>query len=381
VRSGGVLVLAAVSALGCATGGTGSTRPAAAGAPASRAPYKAAPAGKHDITIQVDSTAAGRLVEFLSLPEFQADEAKAILGLPAVQLAIRDSDRTIETFERDLAAAFDEEAKSVVFDLRSVRAGRARWSKLLTDLEARRSDLARLAAERAAALLPADRTVSTRLEVYLSFGVAGLADHLVVTGAGGTEAMIVDLARALGDSEGETVENQVERVARLIAGQAFRQAWRLYRAESPGWTARDQKLGQLDPLFRLVAEQGPVALFHVDENFFPLSVWLKEPMKRTVAELNRFAERLVASEQEIEERVAVSGDMKRPEFGQRVAGPAGAFLCDGIIQTLGVDAFRAALAGGPTAFFVAYDQAVRKGRDLVPLSPAIRSRITSTAPQ
>ena len=196
-----------------------------------------------------------------------------------------------------------------------------------------------------------------------------------MTGPGGTEAMIVDLARALGDSEGETVENQVERVARLIAGQAFRQAWRLYRAESPGWTRRDTNLGQLDPLFRLVAEQGPVALFHVDENFFPLSVWLKEPMKRTVAELNRFAERLVESEKEIEERVAVSADLKRPEFGQRVAGPAGAFLCDGIIQTLGLDAFRAALAGGPTAFFTTYDEAARKNRDLIPLSEVVRARL------
>jgi hypothetical protein len=215
------------------------------------------------------------------------------------------------------------------------------------------------------------------LQVYLSFGLAGLADHLVVETSDGSEAMIVDLARALGDAEGETVENQVERVARLIAGEAFRQAWRLYRAESPGWTRRDPALGQLDPLFRLVAEQGPVALFHVDENFFPLSVWLKEPMKRTLAELNRFAERLVESEKEIEERVALSGDLKRPEFAQRVAGPAGAFLGDGIIQALGLDAFRAALAGGPTAFFAAYDEAVRKSRDLVPLSDVVRARLAA----
>ena len=304
---------------------------------------------------------------------------KAITDLPAVRLAIQDSGRTMETFERDLAAAFDEEEKSAVFDLKSVRAGRARWTKLLTDLEARRSELARLAAERAAALLPADRPTATRLRVFLSFGLAGLADHLVVITPDGGEVMIVDLARALGDSEGETVENQVERVARLIAGEAFRQAWRLYRADSPNWTRRDASLGQLDPLFRLVAEQGPVALFHVDENFFPLSVWLKEPMKRTLAELNRFAERLVESEKDIADRIAVEAELRRPEFAQRVAGPAGAFLCDGIIQALGIDAFRAALAAGPTAFITAYGDAAEKGGALIPLSPAIRSRIANTA--
>lgn len=378
MRGAAAFVVAAAVALGCASKGPVGSRPAATAAPAaSRAPYKSAPAGRHAITIHVDSKAAQDLVAFLSLAQFRADQAKAILELPAVQLAIRDSDRTVETFERDLASAFDDEAKSAVFDLRSVRAGRARWSKLLADLDARRSELARLAADRAAALLPADRVLTTRLEVYLSFGLAGLADHLVVIGPDGTEAMIVDLARALGDSEGETVENQVERVARLVAGEAFRQAWRHYRAESPNWRRRDTSLGQLDPLFRLVAEQGPVALFHVDENFFPLSVWLKEPMKRTLAELNRFAERLVESEKELEERIAAEADLKRPEFVQRIAGPAGAFLCDGIVQVLGIDAFRAALSGGPTAFFLAYDEAVEKGRGLIPLSEVVRARLAA----
>lgn len=373
-------VLLAAASLGCASTGPGPTRPAATTA-APRAPYKSPPAGKHAIEIQVDSRAAEELVAFLSLPEFRADPAKAIVELPAVRLAIQDSGRTLETFERDLAAVFDEEERSAVFDLKSVRAGRARWAKLLADLAPRRPELARLAAERAAALLPGDRAISTRLRVFLSFGLAGLADHLVVIAPDGNEAMIVDLARALGDSEGETVENQIERVARLVAGEAFRQAWRSYRAQSPSWTRRDASIGQLDDLFRLVTEQGPVALFHVDANFFPLSVWLKEPMKRAVAELNRFAERIVEAEKEIEERMAVAGDLKRPEFAQRIAGPAGAFLCDGIIQTLGIDAFRAALAGGPTAFFAAYDQASQKSRDLVPLSPAIRSRIANAAPE
>lgn len=378
MKRGIASVVFAAAALGCASTGPGPTPPAgASAAPPTRAPYKAPPAGNHAIEIQVDSRAAQDIVAFLSLPQFRADQAKAIAELPAVRLAIQDSGRAMETFERDLAGAFDEGEKSAVFDLRSVRAGHARWSKLLTDLESRRSELARLAALRAAALLPGDRPLSTRLQVFLSFGLAGLADHLVVITPGGDEVMIVDLARALGDSEGETVENQVERVARLVAGEAFRQAWRLYRSQSPTWARRAPELGQLDPLFRLVAEQGPVALFHVDENFFPLSVWLKEPMKRTIAELNRFSERLVESEKDIEDRITVEADLRRPEFGQRVAGPAGAFIGDGIIQTLGIDAFRAALASGPRAYFAAYGEAVEKGRDLIPLSDVVRERLAA----
>jgi hypothetical protein len=295
-----------------------------------------------------------------------------------VRLTVQDSGRTLETFERDLAAAFDEETKSVVFDLHSIRAARPRWEALLAAVPSREADLARMAAERAAALLPAEPPVSARLQVYLTFGVAGLADHLVVSAPDGNEAMIVDLARALGDAAGESVENQIERVARLIAGEAFRQAWRTYRAASPGWTRHDTSLGLLEPLLQIVGEHGPAALFHVDENFFPLSVWLKEPMKRSIAELNRTGERLVESEKELEARVALGAEIRRADFVQRVAAPAGAFLCDGIIQNAGLDAFRAALAAGPKALFVAYDRVQRKSRDLVPLSDVIRKRLAET---
>jgi hypothetical protein len=368
------LLALVVSACGCA--GAPVYAPPASGK--SRAPYEAAPAAKHVIEIEIDSRAAVDLLAFLSRPQFRVDDAKTLEDLPAVKLTLRDSGRTPEVFERDLAAAFEEEAHSAVFDFHSIRASRPRWEELLSTLPARGGDLARMAAERAAALLPADRPITARLKVFLTFGVAGLADHLVVAMPDGSEAMIVDLARALGDAAGESVDNQVERVARLIAGEAFRQSWRAYRSGSPNWTRRDPSLGQLEPLFQIVTELGPAAVFHVDENFFPLSVWLKEPMKRTMAELNRIAERLVESESELEQRMALSLEIRRLDFGQRVAGPGGAFLSDGIIQNLGLDAFRTALAAGPKAFFLAYDQAQQKSRDLIPLSQVIRDRLKSS---
>jgi hypothetical protein len=364
--------LAASAALRCGS----SAPPSAGAAPAKyRAPYEAPAAGRHSIEIRVDSRAAHDLFAFLTRPAFDAEEAKAIEALPAVRLSVQDSGRTLETFDHDLAAAFNEQARSGVFDLHPIRAGRARWEGLLAALPSREADLARMAAERAAALLPADHSVSARLQVLLSFGLAGLADHLVVVGPDGNEAMIVDLSRALGESASETVDNQIERLARLVAGEAFRQAWYNYRRESPAWAHRDPSLGELAPLFELVTEHGPPSLFHVDENFFPLSVWLKEPMKRSIADLNRTAERLVESEKDLEKRMALMTEIQRPEFAQRVAGPAGAFLCDGIIQNSGLDAFRGALAAGPKAFFTAYDQAQRKSRDLIPLSPMIRDRL------
>jgi hypothetical protein len=339
------------------------------------APYEAPPAGRHVLDIQVDTSAARELLAFLSAPQFEPEGAKTLEQLPAIRLALQDSGRTPDVFESDLAAAFEEEPRGAVFDFHSIRASRARWEALLSAFPARESSLTRKVADRAAALLPGDRPVTARLQVFLSFGLAGLADHLVVVLPNGNEAMIVDLARALGETESESIENQGERVGRLVAGEAFRQGWRVYRSGSPAWTAHDSTLGQLEPLFQVAAEQGPVALFHVDENFFPLSVWLKEPMKRTMADFNRIAERLVESEKDLEQRVAVAAEIKRLDFAQRVAGPAGAFICDGIIQNSGLDAFRNALAAGPKALFAAYDAAQVKSRDLIPLSQVIRDRL------
>jgi hypothetical protein len=373
MREGAALLfLAASAAVRCGASAPPSAGPLTA---TSRAPYEAPSAAKHSIEIRVDSRAAHDLFAFLARPAFDAQEARAIEALPAVRLSVEDSGRTLETFDHDLAAAFDEQVRSGVFDLHPIRAGRARWEGLLTALPSREADIARMAAERAAALLPADRPVSARLQVLLSFGLAGLADHLIVVGPDGNDVMIVDLSRALGESASETVDNQIERLARLVAGEAFRQGWYNYRKASPAWIRRDPSLGELAPLFQMVTEQGPPSLFSVDENFFPLSVWLKEPMKRSIAELNRAAERLVESEKDLEKRMALTTEIQRPEFAQRVAGPAGAFLCDGIIQNSGLESFRAALAAGPKAFFAAYDRAQKKSRDLIPLSPVIRERL------
>lgn len=376
MRAAALLAVLSASAVGgCAS--SAPAPPASASPTRSHAPYEAPPAAAHAFDIRIDRRAASDLLAFLARPQYGADEARTLSALPAIRLALQDSGRTPDVFEGDLAAAFGDEKRSSVFDFRSIRDSRPRWETLLAALPSREPDLVRMAANRAAAMLPGDRAIRARLQVFLSFGLAGLADHLVVDLPDGSEAMIVDLARALGDSAGESVDNQIERVARLIAGEAFRQAWRTYRSGSPGWTRRDPSLGQLEPLLRVVAEQGPVALFHVDENFFPLSVWLKEPMKRTVAEFNRTAERLVEAEQDLEKRMNLAAEIARPDFAERVAAPAGAFLGDGIVQNSGLDAFRAALAAGPRAFFAAYTDAQQRSRDLIPLSDVIRDRLKS----
>ncbi|MEP6768125.1 MAG: hypothetical protein ABJC61_05615 [Acidobacteriota bacterium] len=358
---------------GCASS---SSAPASKAPPSGpRAPYDAPAAAAHQVDITIRSRAAREILASLSRPKLEATDMKLLEDLPAVRFAIQDSNRGVEVFERDFAAAFDEKTRTAVFDFRSIRESKDRWQALLDAVEPREADLARMASTRAAALLPDDRPISARLDVFLSFGVAGLGDHIVLKGDNGREAMVLDLARALGDSEGEPLESRMSRIARVIAGEAFRQAWAVYRAQNPAWQHPDPQLGQLDVLLRAVAEAGPVAVYTVDENFFPLSTWLKEPMKRAIEDLNRRADRLAEAEGNLERRMELTGEIRRGDFSRRIAGQDGAYLVDSVIQHVGLAGLRQALQAGPRALFDAYDKAVQADKALVPLSKAIRDRL------
>lgn len=368
MRGAAILLLLA---LGCASGRAREEPPPSA----RRGVYDAPPGAAHSIQIAIDDRAAREVLATLSRGRFEPSDAKVLEDLPGIRMAIEDSGRPAEAFERDLAAAFDETTRTAVFEFRAIRQARGRWEALLDAVSSRREDLARSASRRAAALLPSDHAVTARVQVYLSFGLAGLADHLVSQKPGGREWVIVDLARALGDSEGEPLESQLARVARLIAGETYRDAWTSYRETSANWKQPDPQLGELDPLLRAVAEAGPISLFAVDENFFPLSVWLKEPMRRSLEDLNHRAERFAQSQANLEQRVELTAEIRRPEFRRRIAGPAGAFLAEAIAETLGLDTLRGALEKGPRAFFEAYDRAAQSNHALTPLSKVIRDRL------
>ncbi len=373
MKGAALLLLLVLGGGACATAPAGKSASTAA-APGPHAPYDAAPAAPHSVDIRIDSRAAREVLETLSKPRFDLPDVKLLEDLPAVRLTIQDSTRTPDVFERDMAAAFDEKSRTAVFDFWTIRKERDRWQALLQAVVARQNDLVRLASRRAAALLPGDRPVTVAVHVYLSFGLAGLADHLVLADSQGRDTMVIDLARALGEMQGEPLDSQVSRLARLVAGEAFRQAWLVYRRGNPNWAGRPE-IAPIDLFLHAVAEAGPVAIFSVDENFFPLSVWLKAPMRRSIEELNRRAENLAQAKENLEARVELTAEMRRAEFVTQVAGPAGAFLADAILQTSGLDALRAALQNGPRAFFQAYDKATQADKSLIPLSHVIRERL------
>ena len=68
--------------------------------------------------IAIDVRAAREILESLSRPHWDPQDAKLLEDLPAVHLAIQDSTRAPDVFERDFAAAFDETSRASVFDFR-----------------------------------------------------------------------------------------------------------------------------------------------------------------------------------------------------------------------------------------------------------------------
>jgi hypothetical protein len=370
MKAAATLLIVAFSAA-CASAPPGKASPRAA----ARAGYDAPPAAPHGIDVQIDARAANEILESLARPRLDPQDARILEDLPAVRLAIQDSTRSNDIFEQDFAAAFEEKARPSVFDFRTIRQERDRWRIVLDAVVSREKDLVRLASRHAAALLPGDRAVTARVRVFLSFGLAGLADHLVLPSTEGEDRMVVDLARALGESQGEPLESLVSRLARLVGGEAFRQAWAIYRRDNPAWGRPQPQTAPIDLLMRAVAEAGPAAVFSVEESFFPLSVWLKDPMKRSIDELNRRSERFVQAQENLDSRVELTTELRRPEFQRQLAGPAGAFLTDAIIQTSGLEALRTALQNGPKAFFQAYDRACQTDKSLIPLSHVLRDRL------
>ena len=346
---------------------------------ASRAPYDSAPVAGSTVTVTLDLTAARAILDLLSAPQFDAGAAKSLEALPAVQAAIRDSRRPADSFEHDLSAAFDEKARITGYDFRRIREDKGRWKDLLAMIAGREKELTKLASDRALALMPGDRPIAVTETILLTFGLPGRADHIVVPEPGGAGwSVVADLSRALSDAQSSAPAEQIKHLSGLMAAEAYERAWAEYRAGSPAWQRRDPSLGQLELLLRKVAEAGPVAIYNVDENFFPLAEWLKQPMRDDLDELNRVADRSVSTEGDLDARMAIAAEIQRPDFAANVAGPAGAFLADGIFQALGLAAYREALAGGPRAFFEAYEKAAqRKGSGLVPLGKSIREQLAA----
>lgn len=365
------LVAFALSAGSLAASGAG---PAAAPL-FGRAPYDAGGSSPHRLRVSLDFSAARQILDALSLDKRKPDDASALLALPAVRRQIEESGKDDSRWVEDFNAAFAEESRPATFDLRSIRLDRDRWKVSLAALERDADKIARLAERRAAALLPPETPVEVSAEAELTFGLPGLADHLVLRPSGPKSVvLVIDVARALpGPGEGATPEGE-DAFGRLLAAETFRAAWEIFRSHAPGWTSPGE-LGPAEPLARAAVVMAPVWLFSYDPNFFPLSQWLRDPMVRTSDAFNQEAELLLDPKTDLSKRAEIVARLEHRSLQNDIAISAGVFYADGIYQSLGREELLKALASGPAAFLEAYDRAAGKKGALPALSRKLRQRL------
>ena len=72
------------------------------------------PESKAAIAIEIDGKVAHQILEALAHPRADGSDPKVLQNFRAVSLAIRDSSRTPDVFERDFAAAFKSENQPAV---------------------------------------------------------------------------------------------------------------------------------------------------------------------------------------------------------------------------------------------------------------------------
>jgi hypothetical protein len=365
IRSLGLLLAVAAAASG-----------AGSKAPFGNAPYDATGGTPHRLSVSLDFTAGREILAALSLEKLKAGDPAILASLPAVKRQIEDSHKDESEWAADFAAAFSDENRPVTFDLKPVRLERDRWSAVLAGLYQNSTAIAETAARRAAAVLPPDLPVALAVEAQFSFGIPGLADHLVVNElAEGKETVIIDVSRALSGSSVSPGEAR-EVITRLLAAETFRGAWQIYRASAPGWSAPGQ-LGPAEPLARAAAAVGPVWLFGYDSNFYPLATWLKQPMVQSIDAFNHEADLLLDPESQLSKRAEVLAGLERKNLQNDLAVAAGTFFADAVYQNLGREELAKALAGGPDALVAAYDRASAKVKALPPLSGRLRELLAA----
>ena len=338
------------------------------------APYDAPPPTKGRIRVRFDFSGAEQILEAVSAPKFDAVAAAQIATNPAIAAAIRTSGRPEAEFAHDLEGTFETESRPQTFDLRSIRLDRERWKIALAGLKLEAEKLAARSGERAETMIPGDVPIELSSTIEITFALPGLEDHLVLRDGQHRVRVIVDLARAVTLSSESATEERSDSLSRLAAGETFRAAWDLYRQSSPAW----QKPGAgnpIDLLARAVSSVAPVALFAFDHNFYPLGVWLREPMMHAVDSLNQEGRTLLDPKTELDKRAELLSSLRRGGLRPDPALGAGAFLADGVYQNLGADGLRQALSAGPQGLLVAYNSVAGKKSGLPPLSEPIQKQL------
>ncbi|MBL8114496.1 MAG: hypothetical protein JNK60_16570 [Acidobacteria bacterium] len=357
----------------------GTAFPAAAQTPAPAAatplppgpPFEVTTKTPHGITMTVDTSVARDVLTLLTERD-KATAALARLRDSAVAERLLAKSGSSDYFGRLVSAVAG--TPDPVLTTLTERAPLFREVLDFLDGEGRLG--AELEALRLAQILPDAPPVSATYVLVPFFGLSGY-DEVESLRDGDRTLLVTHLSRLLPDTGNPTTREVALKALRAATYDASRGLVEAYVKSRPAYRPAAP---DLDALLAVSVADGAPTLFLIPEEFFPLSPFLEEPITRAFARWNFIAERLLEPKVTEKEKGELLAEAMRGDFWRRAASIVGAQIADTLLRKPGRAAYVKALAEGPRAVALLYDETV-KGTKKPAFSKAVRKALASPPPK
>lgn len=334
-------------------------------------PFEVTTKTQHNVTMTIDTSVARDVLTLLTERD-KATAALARLRDSAVAERVLAKSGSSDYFGRLVSAVAG--TPDPVLSTLTERAPLFR--EVLDFLDGEGKLGAELEALRLAQILPDAPPVSAAYVLVPFFGLSGY-DEVESLRDGDRTLLVTHLPRLLPDSGNPTTRELGLKALRAATYDASRGLVEAYVKSRPAF--RPGAPG-LDALLAVSVADGAPTLFLIPEEFFPLSPFLEEPITRAFARWNFIAERLLEPKVTEKEKGELLAEAMRGDFWKRAASIVGAQIADTLLRKPGRDAYVKALAEGPRAVALLYDEAV-KGTKKPAFSKAVRKALTSPPPK
>ena len=326
--------------------------PAAAEGP----PLKLTDRTPHDLAMRVETTLARDLVTVLEGGTEAPEALRRLRASPIVGKALEAEKNSPEQFFGRLVGA-TAGVTDRIFTPLAASTGPLR--ALLDAFDVDGKPAASILGKRIALLLPPEPALKVRMTVVPFFGISAFRE-IVPVRDGDDLWLFADLALVL--EGGATPSPKRETILKSLRGAAA-EGWRaLFDAGGRGKGWEEPKAPGFTALLRQTVLEGPLTLFLVPDDFFPLDVVLAEPIARAFDRWNRAVALLTDPKRGDRDRAAVLVEGRRGEFWGRFPAVAGLQMSDALLRLAGREAFLAALAAGPREVASLYVAATKKER-------------------
>jgi hypothetical protein len=341
--------------------------------------------GDFDLSLDLNVSSAEESIGLLrglsGSPSRVAEMAGSRLAL-STTATLAQRPLTLDDLERALEAAkFNQSLGEDVFRLQEAKANVQAMADLLDEL--RRRNFAQRVVTTVAQIFPAGVRVRTRVPVYVvAFGyqtVDAYVRRVVWSASGpgfvgegeGEVTIIVNLSKAV--SYGRSTEERFVGLLTVVAHEVFHAAFGVFKDGSPEWrTYYASPRSYLDQLLDLSHNEGiAYYLTLIQRTGGRLTPESEQSMRAAFDQFNRNGEELLHPHIDRRRASEIIRLSNSSSFWNNYGAIAGMVIARQIDQELGRAALSETIITGPTAFFNAYVDLMRRDRSLPQLSPRI----------